>query len=232
MDSTPRTKIVNAAIDLFSARGFHETSMRDIAAAVGLRVSSLYSHFSGKDQILHTILDLYKQEIERIRIPEERLQQLVETFTPVEILTQGLMVIGEMATSERMEKILLIIYSEVYRNPDVRSFSLEWVRGENLRNVRRIFEVMQEKGDVAITELPGPLRAMVDPLKPGQAIAAVQVDAGTVMTLMVCERKEPEPTPLPGREDIRERITQQRLDLMARRYLRDIRRAAFVDLRV
>jgi peptidyl-prolyl cis-trans isomerase SurA len=87
-------------------------------------------------------------------------------------------------------------------------------------------------GDVAITELPGPLRAMVDPLKPGQAIAAVQVDAGTVMTLMVCERKEPEPTPLPGREDIRERITQQRLDLMARRYLRDIRRAAFVDLRV
>lgn len=87
-------------------------------------------------------------------------------------------------------------------------------------------------GDVAITELPGPLRAMVEPLKPGQAIPAVQADAGTVMALMVCERKDPEATPLPGREDIRDRITQQRLDLMSRRYLRDIRRAAFVDLRV
>lgn len=86
--------------------------------------------------------------------------------------------------------------------------------------------------DVAITELPGPLRAKVEPLKPGEAMGAVQVDAGTVMTLMLCERKDPEPTPLPGREDIRDRLTQQRLDLMSRRLLRDIRRAAFVDLRV
>jgi len=86
--------------------------------------------------------------------------------------------------------------------------------------------------DVAINELPGPLRAMVEPLKAGEAIQAVQADAGTIMSMMICSRTEPEPTPLPSRDDIRERILQQRMDLMARRYLRDLRRAAFVDLRV
>lgn len=86
--------------------------------------------------------------------------------------------------------------------------------------------------EMSVNELPGPLRTIVEGLKVGQAMPAQQVDQGTVMALMVCERIEPEPTPLPGKDDIKERLTQQRVDLMARRYLRDLRRAAFVDLRV
>lgn len=86
--------------------------------------------------------------------------------------------------------------------------------------------------EMSVNELPGPLRQTVEGLKIGQAMPAQQVDAGTVMALMVCARIEPEPTPLPGRDDIKERLTQQRVDLMSRRYLRDLRRAAFVDLRV
>jgi len=86
--------------------------------------------------------------------------------------------------------------------------------------------------EMSVTELPGPLRQTVEALKIGEVMPAQQVDAGTIMALMVCARIEPEPTPLPGRDDIKERLTQQRVDLMSRRYLRDLRRAAFVDLRV
>ncbi|MCK6451085.1 MAG: peptidylprolyl isomerase [Alphaproteobacteria bacterium] len=87
-------------------------------------------------------------------------------------------------------------------------------------------------GKVSMTELPPPLQTVVGPLNPGQTTPPLQPDPGTLMMLMVCDRQNPEPTPLPGREDIRERLTQQRLNLMSRRYLRDLRRAAFVDLRV
>lgn len=86
--------------------------------------------------------------------------------------------------------------------------------------------------EMAANELPPQLRPLVDPLKAGQTMPAMQADPGTVMALMVCEKIAAEPTPLPTREDIKERILQQRVDLMARRYLRDLRRAAFVDLRV
>lgn len=86
--------------------------------------------------------------------------------------------------------------------------------------------------EMSANELPGALRPIVDGLKPGQTMPAQQVDPGTVMALMLCNRVEPEPTPLPGRDDIKDRLTQQRVDLMSRRLLRDLRRAAFVDLRV
>ena len=37
-----------------------------------------------------------------------------------------------------------------------------------------------------LRELPGPLQAIIDPLKPGQITQPVQADASTVMLLMVC----------------------------------------------
>jgi peptidyl-prolyl cis-trans isomerase SurA len=52
--------------------------------------------------------------------------------------------------------------------------------------------------------------------------------------LMVCDRQgEAAPNAgLPDREQIRRELEDQRLDIAARRYLRDLRRSAFVDIRV
>ena len=47
---------------------------------------------------------------------------------------------------------------------------------------------------------------------------------------MVCERIEPK-FELPSRPAVIDQLTNRRLELMARRYLRDIRRAAVVDIR-
>lgn len=87
-------------------------------------------------------------------------------------------------------------------------------------------------GFVQLRDLPGPLQAIIDPMEPGQITQPLQADAGTVMVLMVCKRDNGEPAPLPSKEDIRDRLVQQRLDVQSRRYMRDLRRAAFVDLRV
>ncbi|WP_165243422.1 TetR/AcrR family transcriptional regulator [Corynebacterium lizhenjunii] len=47
-----RDQIANAALILFDARGYHATSMEDIAKAVGMRASSLYNHFRSKQELL------------------------------------------------------------------------------------------------------------------------------------------------------------------------------------
>lgn len=56
--TTPRTKedVVRAAGRLFAERGFHGTSMRDLGSELGLLSSSLYSHISGKDQLLVEVI--------------------------------------------------------------------------------------------------------------------------------------------------------------------------------
>lgn len=46
-----RQQVLEAAARHFSARGFHATSMRDIAADVGFLVGSIYYHFDSKDAL-------------------------------------------------------------------------------------------------------------------------------------------------------------------------------------
>lgn len=50
-----RQQIVDRAAALFEARGYHGTSLEDVATAVGLRKASLYHYFRGKDDILKLI---------------------------------------------------------------------------------------------------------------------------------------------------------------------------------
>jgi peptidyl-prolyl cis-trans isomerase SurA len=81
-----------------------------------------------------------------------------------------------------------------------------------------------------VADLAPRIRDIVRPLKVGEASAPMRVDPGLLL-LMVCVREDA-PSNLPSRDDIAENLLRQRLDGLARRYLRDLRRAAFVDVRV
>ncbi|MEV5328734.1 TetR/AcrR family transcriptional regulator [Nonomuraea sp. N2-4H] len=51
-----RAEILEAAAELFAARGFHGVSIEDIGAAVGVSGPALYRHFDGKDALLSEML--------------------------------------------------------------------------------------------------------------------------------------------------------------------------------
>ena len=50
-------RILDAAEALFAERGFAGTTLRDVAAAVGIRNPSLYNHFAGKDELYAAVLE-------------------------------------------------------------------------------------------------------------------------------------------------------------------------------
>jgi AcrR family transcriptional regulator len=54
--SIRKGQIRQAAVALFSERGFYGTGMEDIAARVGLRASSLYNHVRSKHELLAAIM--------------------------------------------------------------------------------------------------------------------------------------------------------------------------------
>jgi AcrR family transcriptional regulator len=58
-----RQHVLDAAAALFRARGFHGTSIRDIAAAADMTPGAIYSHFVSKNALL---LAVYEEGIERI----------------------------------------------------------------------------------------------------------------------------------------------------------------------
>jgi AcrR family transcriptional regulator len=51
-----RDRIINAALEKFSDRGFAQTSMADIAKKAGLSVGNLYLYYKNKDELFHSII--------------------------------------------------------------------------------------------------------------------------------------------------------------------------------
>ncbi len=85
-------------------------------------------------------------------------------------------------------------------------------------------------GEVAINQLPPEIQRVVLPLEAGQKSAPFRSGNGIVV-LMVCDRQG-EDNSLQQRQVIRRTMEEERLGAAAQRYLRDLRRSAFVDIRI
>lgn len=57
-----KLKIINAARDLFSAKGFEGASVREIASSAGVNIAALNYHFSSKQNLFFYIMDLGYRE--------------------------------------------------------------------------------------------------------------------------------------------------------------------------
>ncbi|WP_311452001.1 TetR/AcrR family transcriptional regulator [uncultured Rothia sp.] len=75
-----RAQIIEAAIACFLERGYTNTSMSDIIKASGLSSGSIYSHFTGKEDILITAIN------ERLNNVKELYETLPEGAGPQDIL--------------------------------------------------------------------------------------------------------------------------------------------------
>ena len=84
-------------------------------------------------------------------------------------------------------------------------------------------------GTVRVGDVPPNVRDVIGKLKVGEASAPLRMQEG-IRIFMVCDRKEANAA-LPDRNRIRERLGRQRLDMMARRYLRDLRHDAVIESR-
>jgi AcrR family transcriptional regulator len=79
------TELLAAATMLFRRRGFHDTSMQDLAEALGMNRGSLYHYITSKDDLLWTILDGALERLDR-RVT----QQLDADAPPVERLANAI----------------------------------------------------------------------------------------------------------------------------------------------
>lgn len=60
-----RGQIIEAAVPLFVANGFHKTTTRQIARAAGFSVGSMYEYVNSKEDILYLVCISIHDEVER-----------------------------------------------------------------------------------------------------------------------------------------------------------------------
>jgi AcrR family transcriptional regulator len=64
--STSIEKIVNAAIELFSAQGYERTSISQIASKAGISKGLIYNYFESKQALLRGVFDFFSSQEEEI----------------------------------------------------------------------------------------------------------------------------------------------------------------------
>jgi len=67
-----RSQILEAALKLFSHRGYGATSVRDIAESAGVSKGNVYHHFPDKETIFRALLDQYFQAMSTPDFPFNR----------------------------------------------------------------------------------------------------------------------------------------------------------------
>lgn len=69
MADNPRGRLLSEAAKLFRDKGYERTTVRDIAAAVGIQSGSIFHHFPSKEAILYAVIEeVIRTNTERLRL--------------------------------------------------------------------------------------------------------------------------------------------------------------------
>ncbi len=63
-----KKKIIDAAYEVFCAKGFYKTTTIEIARRAGVSIGCLYSYFADKNDLFTVILDRYDAEFDALRV--------------------------------------------------------------------------------------------------------------------------------------------------------------------
>jgi AcrR family transcriptional regulator len=126
-----RQAILDAALDLFAERGYFGTSLRDIAAVVGVRESAFYNYFDSKEALFTELLAASRQSKDEqwarfLAEPQVDLRSTLERLTAI---------ILDFFCDPRQERLFLISMSDGMRLAKQGRFDLI----ERMTNVAKPF---------------------------------------------------------------------------------------------
>lgn len=116
---SPTTKdlILHAAADAFASRGFDGASLVDIASAAGVTTGAVYSHFSGKPELL---LDVVSSTLDAVD-PRSRADSEVTPAYLHEWLAWLL-----APAQRKLRALIAEIHHAAMRNPEVRALLADY----------------------------------------------------------------------------------------------------------
>ena len=109
-----RAQILDAAAHVFAERGFHRTTIRDVAKAAGVADGTIYNYFENKTALLLGILDRLN-DAERRAIESAQAQA-----TDVRSFTRHYFQNHLRVFADANQDLLRVVLSEVLVNADLR----------------------------------------------------------------------------------------------------------------
>jgi len=100
-----RERLINAAIEVFMERGFHNATVRDIGRVANMTQGTIYNYVSSKDDILYMVCDRIVAEYN-----DQARKALEVSHDPVERVRGAVRAISQVMYRHRRE--ILLIYQD------------------------------------------------------------------------------------------------------------------------
>lgn len=149
-----KEKIFQAALDLFSEKGFKATTIRDITGRTGITPGSFYNHFASKDELLQAVYDHYI----RLALPPEGSSQNMPEYEQY-LRQHGPMALFEQITrdylnamrNEQLAKLTKIILMEQYTSQTAGEIAYQ-DRQRLLSSMENLFVLLDSLGYLRVKD--------------------------------------------------------------------------------
>ena len=189
-----KERLILAAMDLFSTKGYEGTSVEEIAKAVGIKAPSIYDHFRGKEDLLYAVRDYADIAYDKGMQFSRAQSDTVCSKAGFKEYTMHL--IEFTLNNDIARKMRRMMTIEQFRN----EFFTQMVTKRNLTVLKDIYEnVFTRLMDLGIMQKGNP------------GIYALQFISPVTLLIQLCDRE-------PNRKDEVLEIVNEHIDVFIQKY--------------
>lgn len=154
--------ILYEALSLFSVNGYKAVTIRQIAAAVGIRESSVYNHFENKRDILNTIVQQasarYEQILERLQISEVNgsVSSIYDDISANDFVELCIYIFKINLKDEYLAKLRRLLTIEQYGDPELGQIYKSIFINNLLNTMAKVLQKLVKNGRFP----PGDVKSM------------------------------------------------------------------------
>ena len=143
-----RNQILDAATTIFAEKGFHRSTIRDVAKAAGIADGTIYIYFENKTALLLGILNRLNETDRRETYFEQSTDMDLDTFFRLH-LRQRLEVLGPKGM-----QVIQIVLSEILVNHDLRDMYYGQIIAPTFELAEKYFYTWMEEGLIRQFDVP------------------------------------------------------------------------------
>lgn len=164
-EKNTREIILQEALNLFSNNGYAAVSMRDIATAVGIRASSIYHHFSGKQELFEALIQKANDVKNSLQAVFINAFSKAETVEEEAFVQAGMFFVTGYLQNIQVAPLLKVLECERFHNEDADRVWQDLLIFAPLEHEKNVFRILRERGeivdDVAAEELAAEYQAAI-----------------------------------------------------------------------
>jgi len=141
------TELLSHALNMFLERGYEQTTIEAIAAAVRMTKRTVYGRYANKAALFRAAV---QQAIERWIMPEQSLRSLETGDLEETLLAVARMRVAHLITPEGL-RLQRIINAESYRFPEIFTAAYEQATMPVIRFLAQLLRRHRATGEISVT---------------------------------------------------------------------------------